>query len=477
MTLTVESRKREPDIEEVRGKSSKKHKSLNGHDVELTKTHKLTPELIGKFHTNFAGNPRNLLVRNALTHTSLHDIAFNRDAKVKISHLFSHTIDTSPKATDQKRSGRCWMFAALNCMRIAMIDKYDLPKNFEFSQNHLFFFDKLEKANVFLSRMIGLSDKPIDDESIRSELGSPVYDGGGWSMFSNLVEKYGVIPKSAMPESHHSSNSVLLNKILNYQLRTFTLQLRDLADKGATAKELDDRKNEMMLVVYRIIADNLGTPPKSFDWEYKTNQKGKVKKVRDLTPMEFYKDFVPYKVKDKVLLINMPHKKTPFGQNYASWRGNNVVEGTQDVYLNLPYEKIVPYLVKSIKGGEPVYFSCDVNKEFNLRAGAMDMKLYDYGLVFDTPFAMTKAEQVMTRQSRPSHAMMLCGVNLSHKMPTRWRVENSWGKEGRDGYLTMTHEWFMNYTYAFAVDKKYLPEKVLELAKGKPIQMGPHDPI
>lgn len=460
----------------------KRVKTNDGHEVSTKVAdpevdHKITRDLLDQFHTKFASNPLNLAMRNALTNESLNNVALNREIKIKISHLFSHTIDTRPRATDQKQSGRCWMFAALNCMRVATIREYDLSNSFEFSQNYLFFFDKLEKSNTFLSRMIDWADVPLDDSDMIDQLDNPIYDGGGWTMFCNLVKKYGVIPKTAMPESHHSKHSGLLNKILKYQLRQFTLILRDMAAKGATAKELNSRKNEMMAVIYRIIADNLGEPPTSFDWEYKTSSDKKLVRETGLTPLDFYENHIPYNLDDKVLIINFPHEKTPYFQRYASYLGNNTTEGQTDVHLNLPYEKIVPSLIESIKDNEPVYFSCDVMKDFNYDDGAMDMKLYDYGLVFDTPFSMTKAERILTRQSHSTHAMTICGVNLVHGKPNRWCVENSWGTDSKGGYLTMSHHWFENFTYKFAIDKKYLPYEVQILSDQTPIEMSATDPI
>lgn len=478
----IDSRKRirTEDLEEVPKPPKKCRRSWRGREVSVPGTGsstQVTPSLLQSFHVNFKNNPANRVIQNALVSRSIDEVALDYQESSRISHLFSNVVDMHPKPTDQKRSGRCWMFALLNCMRVEMMKKYDLPESFEFSQTYLFFFDKLEKANTFLNRMIKWADKPLEGDEVRSQLSSPVYDGGGWTMCANLIRKYGIVPKSAMKETFQSENSAKLNGIINYQVRQFTLELRKMVHAEKSVEEIQMRREEMLSVIYRILATSLGEPPKKFDWEYLTNKDKAFKRIPDLTPPEFYEEYIPYRVEDKILMINLPSAKTPYGNRYASWCANNTEEGPTETYLNLPYEKILPAVVRSIKDQQPVYFSCDVGKELSLHLGGMGISMFNYSMLFNTLFSMTKEERVATSQSGSTHAMVLCGVNLVDGKPNRWCIENSWGKTGEEGYLSATHGWMTNYSFKFAVDKKYLDPEVLELAEQKPIPMERTDPI
>lgn len=477
----VRKRKLEEEGTVELGPPAKIRKSWRGREVvphdpgEITH---VTPYLLQRYHISFKADPTNRLVQNALTRRNLHDIALNYVEASKVSHQFSHLVDMHPRATDQKSSGRCWMFAMLNCMRIEMMREHDLPDSFEFSQTYLYFFDKIEKANTFLNRMIEWAEKPLEGDEVRSQLSSPVYDGGGWTMCSNLIKKYGIVPKSAMPETYQSENSAKLNDIINYQLRQFTLELRNMVQTEKPKETIHKRREEMLATIYHIVAKFLGEPPKKFSWEFRTKKEKTFVRHTDLTPVQFYEEHVPYKVEDKVLMINVPSPKTPFGKRYASWCENNTEEGSTEVYLNLPYEKILPFVAKSIQEGEPVYFSCDVKKQLNLDLGAMAIGMFDYQLVFHALFSMTKEDRIATRQSGSSHAMVLCGVNLDEGGdPDRWCIENSWGKSGHEGYLSATQGWMQNYSFKFAIDRKYLPADIIELADSEPIQMERTDPI
>lgn len=484
MTAQVESgtKRKLESSDGVDSRSSKRSKEWHGREVSAgagaaAVDDRVTLDLLGRFHTDFTSNPNNRLVQNALTRQSLHRLAMDRTRSTRIPHLFSHQIDTLPKATNQRSSGRCWMFAGLNAMRVQMIKDHDLPTDFEFSQTYLFFFQKLEKANTFLNRMIDWADQPLDDDDLSDLLDSPIGDGDYWTTFSALVKKYGVIPKSAMKESHNSKASSLLNRILASLLRQHTLELRRMSEEHATRVELIDKKNEILNIVYRILSDHLGEPPSKFDWEYTGKKDSKYHRVRGLTPMEFYEEYCNYPFDDKVILSNIPLESRPYYQLYQGSSDCSVREEEKEVYLNAPYEKIIPSLIQSIKDGEPIYFYADVRNEINTGKGIMDVALYDYSLVFDTPITMTKGERLLTQESQSNHAMLISGVNLDHGKPNRWCVENSWGKDrGDGGYLTMSHEWFLNYTYAFVVDKKYLPHELRILLDQEPVPLSSKDP-
>ncbi len=461
--------------ESKRGKRARK-KAVHWRGRELSSTDDKTAissEMTRQFRASFEKSERYRATQNSMTSLHLKDLALNRPAVVATSHLFSHKVDPHPKASDQKHSGRCWLFAALNSMRVAMIKKYSLPNSFEFSQSHLAFWDKFEKANSFLNWVIKYREEPLDSQYNDDLFSSPLYDGGGWGMARNLIEKYGVMPKSAMPESKQSSDTDTLNLLLKRKLREDALILRRMGENGAEVSALQEKKTELLSVIYRMISMSYGIPPESFDWQYETKNK-EMKTLRGLTPKEFYKEHVPYDLSQKVTLFNYPSKNILYNHRYTLENSDTVTGGSRESYLNLTIKKIQRAVIRSLKAGDIVYFSCDVRKFYNKRLALLDPVIYDYGLLFDTTFSMSKAERLATQDSRSSHAMALCGVNLEKKKPNRWLVENSWGtSSSKDGYLSMTHDWFRNYTFKFVVDKKYLPESIQRLAEQAPELVPP----
>jgi bleomycin hydrolase len=380
------------------------------------------------------------------------------------------------KATSQMRSGRCWGFAGLNLLRVYLGRKYKL-KNFEFSQNYFIFFDKLEKANYFLENIIETVEQPIDSRLVMHLLSSPIQDGGQWDMFVNLLKKYGTVPKKVMAESHQSSNTAQMNKLVTRKLREFALQLREASSKGKAPSELRTMKEDMMSTIYQMLCISLGTPPEKFDWSIR-NKKDKFQRFTDLTPQKFYKEHVGINLDDFVCLINDPRSFTEYNKTYTVEYLGNVSGGNIIRYLNLETDELRKYTIKSIKADDPVWFGCDVGKFFTRQFGVMDMNLFEFDRFYGTTFSMNKAQRLEYGDSVMTHAMLFTGVDLKDKKPTKWRVENSWGADhGEKGFDIMTDPWFDQFMYEVVIHKKHLTKKLIELYNTEPIGLPPWDPM
>ena len=431
---------------------------------------------IKKYRRNFNNHPTSKISMNAATRTDVRKVAMNWDAFRDIDHTFSDKVSGEMKATSQMRSGRCWGFAGLNLLRVYLGRKYKL-KNFEFSQNYFIFFDKLEKANYFLENIIETVEQSIDSRLVMHLLSSPIQDGGQWDMFVNLLKKYGTVPKKVMAESHQSSNTAQMNKLVTRKLREFALQLREASSKGKAPSELRTMKEDMMSTIYQMLCISLGTPPEKFDWSIR-NKKDKFQRFTDLTAQKFYKEHVGIDLDDFVCLINDPRSFTEYNKTYTVEYLGNVSGGNIIRYLNLETDELRKYTIKSIKANDPVWFGCDVGKFFTRQFGVMDMNLFEFDRFYGTTFSMNKAQRLEYGDSVMTHAMLLTAVDMQGSKPIKWRIENSWGEKGGDkGYMLMTDKWFDEYTYEVVVDKKYLPKKVLEIFDNEPIALNPWDPM
>ena len=432
---------------------------------------------IKSFQQSFNNNPSLRISRNALTRSSMLDVAMNWDAFSRIDHTYSHKITNEmKKVTNQKFSGRCWGFAGLNLMRLAVCEKYNL-ENFEFSQNYFMFCDKLEKANYFLENIISTLDKPYDSRLVMWLLSEPIQDGGQWDMFVSLMEKYGAMPQISMPESFQSSQSYMMNRLITRKLRENASTLRNNYSKGDSITRLRKQKEEMMAVVYNMLCICLGTPPQSFSWQIRDKKK-KFRRFNNLTPLDFYNKHVDIVLTDKVCLIHCPMSNKEMNEHYTVSFLGNVVGGHIISYANVEIDIMKRATAMSIKAGEAVWFGCDVGKMFHRDLGVMNMDLYDYELLFDTKFTMDKKTKLEYGDSVMTHAMLLTAVDMKGGQSLKWRIENSWGDKGGDkGYMLMTDNWFDEYTYEVVVDKKYLPKKVLEIFERDPIALNPWDPM
>ncbi len=421
---------------------------------------------------------------NALGHVAMHSVtnngllksALNQEVLRRCTHHFSTQLKQG-SITNQKKSGRCWMFAATNCMRYQVIHRFHL-KDFELSQNYPLFYDKLEKSNYFLESIIETLDEPVQGRLVSHLLRDPLGDGGQWDMFANLVEKYGMVPKDAMPETEVSSGTSEMDASMTEKLREDACILRTMHEQGKEENELRDAKDEMMEEIYTMLCICLGCPPEKFDFEF-TNEDGKFTRDEGLTPKEFYQKYIAMDLSDYVSLINAPTADKPFDRSYTVKYLGNVVGGNPVRYLNLPIERLKQAAAAQMKDGEPVWFGCDVGKSSDRDSGVMDPYLYDREGLFGVRFGMDKGQRLTYGQSLMTHAMVLTGVDEDHKGNfLRWRVENSWGKDyGKDGYFTMSDDWFTEYTYQVVVHKKYLTSRELSAYLSDPIELEPWDPM
>ena len=439
----------------------------------------ISQKLLKDFSEDYHKDLRNKIISDAIIKNGINNTALNRDSIIKMQHTFSEEIKTG-KITDQKKSGRCWLFAGLNKLRYAIAKKLNLnlseKEGFELSQAYLMFWDKLEKANYFLESIIETRREKVDSRLVMWLLKDPMQDGGQWDMFINLVEKYGIVPQYIMPESFHSSDSSLMDKILNLKLREYTKVLReDLKEREE--RELRVRKEGMIKEFYAFLCHFFGESPKVFDFEYR-DKKNKFYRDRNLTPLEFYKKYSSVKVIDYISIINAPTTDKPFGKTYTVKYLGNVKEGRKVLYLNLETEELKKLTISQLKDGETVWFGCDVGQMLERKAGIMDLDIYNYKEVLGTSFNLSKADRLNYGDSLLTHAMVFTGVNIVEDSPNRWKVENSWGKDnGKDGFFVMSDEWFNQFIYQVVVNKKYLSEEFLTILEKTPIELEPWDPM
>ena len=436
----------------------------------------VSEQQLAAFAADFESQRANLVAMNAVTANGLMASAVSRAAVENDVHEYSISLEQGD-ITNQKQSGRCWMFAALNTMRYQVMKKCNL-KTFELSQAYLFFWDKLEKSNYFLESILETVELPTSSRLVSYLLTSPVGDGGQWDMLCNLVKKYGVVPKTAYPESKASSGSREMDSTLTEKLREDACILRRMYKEHLDMDTIRERKTEMLNEIYRLLCICLGEPLKSFTFEYRDEDKN-FHRETDLTPKSFFEKYVGINLDDYVSLINAPTSDKPYGHSYTVKYLGNVREGNAVRYLNLPIEELKKAAIAQLKDGQPVWFGCDVGKHSDRDSGVMDLDIRSLETLLDTKFTMTKAERLDYGQSLMTHAMVFQGVNLDDNgQPNRWRVENSWGKDpGKDGYYLMTDRWFDEYMYQIVVNKKYLTDEQLAAYQADPIELEPWDPM
>ena len=436
----------------------------------------ISQNLLDQLEKRFDENPGNRMAMNAAVSCGICASSRNYVTEREIPHEFSVSLEQGA-VTNQKRSGRCWMFAALNCMRFQVIKKQNL-EDFELSQSYPLFYDKLEKANYFLESILDTLDEPTDGRLIAHLLAAPLNDGGQWDMLCSIVEKYGLVPKTAMPESVSSSATQEMVSYMTEKLREYACVLRKGYKAGKSMEQLKKEKEAMMETVYRMLCISLGKPPRTFTFEYR-DKDGNFHREANLTPKAFYEKYVGLRLDDYVSVINAPTEDKPFYRSYTVQYLGNVKEGRPVKYVNLPIEEMKQAAIAQLKDGEPVWFGCDVGKRSFRDGGLMDTGIYDVETLFDTDFPMTKAERLEYGQSLMTHAMVFQGVNLDENgKPDRWRGENSWGEEaGKKGYFVMSDRWFDEYNYQVVVNKKYLSSKALEAYEKEPVRLNPWDPM
>ncbi|MFA4085867.1 MAG: C1 family peptidase [Paramuribaculum intestinale] len=434
----------------------------------------ISPEMMTTIKSAYKNTPADRAIRNAITANDINSLARNLDARRPVSSEFSHRVP-SKGITNQRSSGRCWLFTGLNVLRAQMMTEHDLPMT-ELSQNYNFFFDQLEKANLFLQGVIDTSDRPMDDKTVDWLFRNPLSDGGQFTGIADIVGKYGVVPAEVMPETNSSNSTSRLNQLLSLKLREWGLELRDAAKAKTKASELGRRKTKMLGEVYRMLVLNLGEPPTEFTWT-RRNSKGEAVDTMTYTPLSFYNRFLGNNLSDDyVMLMNDPTR--PYYNLYEIEYDRHAYDGRNWTYVNLPMKDIKEMAIASIKDSTAMYFSCDVGKFLDRERGVLDPDFYDYGSLLGTTFGMDKRQRVLTHASGSSHAMTLVAVDLDKEgKPVKWLVENSWGSGANGGHLIITDRWMDEYMFRLVVDKKYLTPKARAVMSKKAELLPPWDPM
>ncbi|WP_366937379.1 C1 family peptidase [Alicyclobacillus sp.] len=435
----------------------------------------ISAEMYEGFKSDFRSVPHRRALMNAVRKSGIQAAAWNQDAMARMTYTFSHEVETG-EITSQKQSGRCWMFAGLNTLRVHTMRQLHL-KTFEFSQAYLMFWDKLEKANYFLENILETLDEETGSRVVAWLLSAPLQDGGQWDMFVNLVKKYGVVPKSVMPETFHSSSSAMMNRLLTLKLREDAAALRRRYREGASPAELRDEKRAMLNEIHRMLCIFLGEPPERFDFEYR-DQDNRFHRDAGLTPHQFLERYVPVDLDAYVSVIHAPTADKPFGRTYTVKYLGNVKGGRDVLYVNVEIETLKQAALRQLMDGEPVWFGCDVGKMYDRDTGILDTSLYDYAAALDVDFRLSKGDRLDYGESLMTHAMVFTGVNVVDGRPNRWKVENSWGEEpGNKGYFVMSDAWFDEFLYQVVVRKTHLPEKVRAALTEAPTVLPPWDPM
>lgn len=438
--------------------------------------HSLEQDFTDKLYAAYEANPKFAAMENAISHNGLLASLEKRSAAVENTPVFSLDL-TKDKVSDQKASGRCWMFAALNTFRHKMIAGFQL-EDFELSQAHTFFWDKYEKSNWFLEQVLATADQELTSRKVKFLLDTPQQDGGQWDMVVSLFEKYGVVPKSVYPESISSSNSRELNQILNKLLRQDAQILRELAAKGAESAELQTKKEELLQEVFNFLAMNLGLPPRQFDFSYR-DKDNHFHSESGLTPLTFYQKYVDLKLADYVSIINAPTADKPYGRSYTVEMLGNVVGSKPVRYLNVEMNRLKELAIAQMQAGETVWFGSDVGQSSNRKAGVMAEGMHDFTASMDIQITQDKAGRLDYSESLMTHAMVLTGVDLDENgKAKKWKVENSWGeKVGNKGYFVASDAWMDEYTYQIVVRKEFLTAAELAAYKAEPLVLAPWDPM
>ena len=436
----------------------------------------ISPELLKKFETDYHADPQNALIAGAIAKSGIEDASFNNEVRRRHNFYFSHETKRG-EITNQKKSGRCWMFASLNAARVETMQKLNL-ETFELSQNYTLFWDKLEKSNYFFESILETLDEPLAGRLLAHLLSNPIQDGGQWDMFSGILRKYGAVPKDVMPETFHSSDTRFFVAELTRRLRKYAQLLRDGHKAGKSVQELRADKEIYLSHVYGFLVKALGEPPRVFDFEYRDKDK-KFHKAEHITPQQFFKEYVGWNLDDKISLIHAPTADKPYGRAYTVKFLGTVKEGEPIHYINVPIESLKKAAIESIKAGQPVWFGCDMGPFINRPEGIMDMDVYAYDKTLGPLPEFTKAERLDYGDSLLTHAMVLTGVDLdSAGNPIKWQVENSWGDEsGKKGMFSMSDAWFNEYTYQIMVEKKFVEQKWLEALKQPLVELEPWDPM
>ena len=436
----------------------------------------ISSKMLGEIQKQNKMTPAENALANAIAANSIDNLAQNRNNAAELDTYFS--IETPKQTiTDQKSSGRCWMFSGMNVLRANFAKRTDSLR-VEFSQAYLFFYDQLEKANLFLQGVIDTGKKPIDDQRVQFFFKNPINDGGTFCGVADLTEKYGLVPKQVMPESYSSDNTSKMARLISSRLREDGLILRKMVAEGKKASDIEKAKTEMLATVYRMLALTIGEPPTQFTYAHRNKDGKAVGEPKTYTPQEFFKEVVGDKLNGTFIMV-MNDPRRPYYKTYEVELDRHTYDGHNWKYLNLPMDDIEQLAIASLKDGRKLYSSYDVGKMLDRKRGYGDTENFDYGSLMGTTFGMNKAERISTFDSGSTHAMTLTAVDLdANGKAKKWKVENSWGASwGQQGCMIMSDRWFREYMFRLVVDKKYVSEELLKLNEQKPVMVTPEDPL
>lgn len=436
----------------------------------------ISSKMLGEIQKQNKMTPAENAIANAIAANSIDNLAQNRNNAAELDTYFS--IETPKQTiTDQKSSGRCWMFSGMNVLRANFAKRTDSLR-VEFSQAYLFFYDQLEKANLFLQGVIDTGKKPIDDQRVQFFFKNPINDGGTFCGVADLTEKYGLVPKQVMPESYSSDNTSKMARLISSRLREDGLILRKMVAEGKKAADIEKAKTEMLSTVYRMLALTIGEPPTQFTYAHRNKDGKAVGEPKIYTPQEFFKEVVGDKLNGTFIMV-MNDPRRPYYKTYEVELDRHTYDGHNWKYLNLPMDDIEQMAIASLKDGRKLYSSYDVGKMLDRKRGYGDTENFDYGSLMGTTFGMNKAERISTFDSGSTHAMTLTAVDLdANGKAKKWKVENSWGASwGQQGCMIMSDRWFREYMFRLVVDKKYVSEELLKLNEQKPVMVTPEDPL
>ena len=436
----------------------------------------ISSKMLGEIQKQNKMTPAENAIANAIAANSIDNLAQNRNNAAELDTYFS--VETPKQAiTDQKSSGRCWMFSGMNVLRANFAKRTDSLR-VEFSQAYLFFYDQLEKANLFLQGVIDTGKKPIDDQRVQFFFKNPINDGGTFCGVADLTEKYGLVPKQVMPESYSSDNTSKMARLISSRLREDGLILRKMVAEGKKASDIEKAKTEMLATVYRMLALTIGEPPTQFTYAHRNKDGKAVGEPKTYTPQEFFKEVVGDKLNGTFIMV-MNDPRRPYYKTYEVELDRHTYDGHNWKYLNLPMDDIEQMAIASLKDGRKLYSSYDVGKMLDRKRGYGDTENFDYGSLMGTTFGMNKAERISTFDSGSTHAMTLTAVDLdANGKAKKWKVENSWGASwGQQGCMIMSDRWFREYMFRLVVDKKYVSEELLKLNEQKPVMVTPEDPL
>ena len=442
-----------------------------------TKPGGISSDMLRDIQKELKGEPLNRALVNAVAANSIDALAKNRQNAGALDTYFS--VETkSQSITDQQSSGRCWMFSGFNVLRSNYTHQHGDSIQLEFSQAYLFVWDQLEKANLMLQGCVDTGSKPIDDPRVQFFFKSPIGDGGTFCGVTDLAEKYGLVPAEVMPESYSSDNTSKMRSLIASKLREYGLQLRDMAQKDRKQASIDKAKTRMLAQIYKMITMTIGEPPQTFTYAFRDKSGKAVGPAKEYTPQSFYQEVVGGPI-NGTFIMAMNDPRRPYYKTYEVEYDRHSYDGHNWKYINLPMDDIEQMAIASLKDGRKLYSSYDVGKFLDRKRGYADTENFDYASLFGTTFGMDKAQRISTFDSGSTHAMTLTAVDLDENgQVKKWKVENSWGASwGQQGCLIMSARWFREYMFRLVVDKKYVPENILQAAESEPVMVMPEDPL